>query len=145
MQICVRECPQCISLSQFSNQVLQGSHSDAGCPEAKEACILAGTVPLVISLMSPAQSGINTEAAEILSSLTVDLDPVRQQAVATAGVVHGLTHLLQQLLQLNLVIQQLGAGSSVAELPRKPAPVKPNSALMAASALPPDSPLCPIR
>ena len=99
----------------------------------------------MISLMSPAQSGINTEAAEILSSLTVDLDPVRQQAVATAGVVHGLTNLLQQLLQMNLVIQQLGAGSSVAELPRKPAPVKANSTMTAASALSPDSPLCPIR
>ncbi len=75
----------------------------------------------------------------------MDLDHVRQHAVATAGVAHGLIVLLLQLLQMNLVIQQLGAGSSVAELPRKPAPVKPNSALMAASALPPDSPLCPIR
>ena len=53
----------------------------------------------------------------------MDLDHVRQHAVATAGVAHGLVVLLLQLLQMNLVIQQLGPGSSVAELHKKPAPV----------------------
>ena len=129
---CTGDTPRCNFEQQSccqrpSNQVHQGSQYDAGSPDAKAACILAGTVPFMPSLTSPAQSNINTKAEEILSGLSVDLDHVRQHAVATAGVVHGLTLLLLQLLQMNLVIQQLGAGSSVAELHRKPAPVRSNS------------------